>query len=102
MCQELYVCDSACDWCLRLEEQHCYVKFPAYSLLFQKILEEINNADTGAPCSQQHLKKVPRVNKNNSNTTSCSEFSVFLKPFLENWDWALQHKTQNKDLGHLQ
>ena len=27
-------------------------------LLFQKILEEITNADTGAPCSPQHLKKV--------------------------------------------
>ena len=26
--------------------------------MFQKILEEITNADTGAPCSPQHLKKV--------------------------------------------
>ena len=25
---------------------------------FQKILEEITNADTGAPCSPQHIKKV--------------------------------------------
>ena len=29
--------------------------------VFQKILEEINNADTGAPCSQQHLKKVAGI-----------------------------------------
>ena len=30
-----------------------------------------------------------RVNKNNTNTTLCSRFSVFLKPFSMNWDWRM-------------
>ena len=29
------------------------------------------------------------VNKNNSNTTFCSEFSAFLKPFSVNCDWRM-------------
>ena len=37
----------------------------------QKILEEINNADTGAPCSPQHLKKV-------STVTSCPVHSPII------------------------
>ena len=33
---------------------------------------------------------MPRVNKNNSNTTLCSQFSVFLKAFSLNWDCFLE------------
>ena len=33
--------------------------------------------------------KLSSVNKNNSSTTFCSEFSAFLKPFSVNCDWRM-------------
>ncbi|KAH3876996.1 hypothetical protein DPMN_000850 [Dreissena polymorpha] len=45
-------------------------------ILCPKILEEINNADGGAPCSQQHLKKklfIDEVKKTISNHHSCNK-----------------------------
>lgn len=35
------------------------------------------------------LFKLSRVHKNNSNTSMCSNFSVFFKPFSKNWDWRI-------------
>ncbi|XP_052799724.1 neurofibromin-like isoform X3 [Mya arenaria] len=45
-------------------------------ILCPKILEEINNADGGAPCSQQHLKKkhfIDEVKKTIANHHSCNK-----------------------------
>ena len=38
---------------------------------------------------QQQQQQQSSVNKNNSNTSFCSELSTFLKPFSINYDWRM-------------
>ena len=43
----------------------------------------------GGLMCKEYVYTLLSVNKNNSNTTLCSEFLAFLKPFSMNYDWRM-------------